>query len=72
MRRGIVFAFALAAALGAAQAVESRARQPQPAEAYVVAPVQYCAKLCPEDFAPCDPVYFKTADARCAQVGVGR
>ena len=38
----------------------------------VVAPVQFCEKMCPQDFAPCDPIYFKTADSRCAQVGVGR
>ncbi|CAN2534246.1 hypothetical+protein [Methylocapsa aurea] len=72
MRGQMVFVLALAAALGSAQAAERRARQQQPAQAVVVVPAQYCEKMCAEDFAPCDPIYFKTADSRCAQVGVGR
>ncbi|MBU3888690.1 hypothetical protein FM996_18665 [Methylosinus sporium] len=71
MRASIALVAALFGALGAAQAAERPPRQPQPAQTYVV-PVQFCEKMCPEDFAPCDPPYFKTADARCAQVGAGR
>ncbi|HEY8063793.1 MAG TPA: hypothetical protein VIF40_03590 [Methylosinus sp.] len=73
MREWIVFASTLAVALlASAEAAERRPRQPPPAESVVVAPAQFCEKMCPEDFAPCDPIYFKTADSRCAQVGVGR
>jgi len=72
MREWIIFASSFAVALGAAEAADRRSRRPQPAETLVVAPVQFCEKMCPEDFAPCDPIYFKTADSRCAQVGVGR
>ena len=31
----------------------------------------HCAKMCPQDFSPCDPIYFKTADGRCAGVPMG-
>jgi len=24
-----------------------------------------CRPLCPNDFSPCDPIYFKTEDGRC-------
>ncbi|WP_156967949.1 hypothetical protein [Methylosinus sp. PW1] len=72
MRASIAFVAALLGALSAAQAGERPSRQPHPAQTYVVVPVQFCEKMCPEDFAPCDPIYFKTADSRCAQVGVGR
>jgi hypothetical protein len=27
-----------------------------------------CQKMCEQDFSPCDPIYFKTADGRCASV----
>ncbi|MBG0810325.1 hypothetical protein IY145_13135 [Methylosinus sp. H3A] len=73
MREWLVFASSLAVVLlGSAEAAERRSRQPQPAETVFVAPAQFCEKMCPEDFSPCDPIYFKTADSRCAQVGVGR
>ncbi len=72
MRVSIVFVCALLGVLGAAQAAERLPREPEPAQAYVAVPVQFCEKMCPEDFSPCDPIYFKTADSRCAQVGVGR
>ena len=31
----------------------------------VAAPPQACVPLCPGDYAPCDPPYFKTSDDRC-------
>ncbi|BBU61252.1 hypothetical protein MSC49_11870 [Methylosinus sp. C49] len=67
----IVFALAFSGALCAA-AAERRSPPLRRTETVVVLPVQYCEKMCPQDFAPCDPPYFKTADARCAQVGAGR
>lgn len=27
-----------------------------------------CQKLCANDFSPCDPIYFKTEDGRCAGI----
>lgn len=27
-----------------------------------------CAPMCDRDFSPCDPVYFKIADGRCAGI----
>ncbi|WP_036258944.1 hypothetical protein [Methylocapsa aurea] len=28
-----------------------------------------CEPLCPNDFSPCDPIYFKTEDGRCDGIG---
>ncbi len=30
--------------------------------------VVLCRKMCPQDFSPCDPIYFKTADGRCSGI----
>jgi hypothetical protein len=64
----------LALAVALAQAGERRARRMRAAqsEAVVVVPAPLCEKLCPQDLSPCDPLYFKIADARCAQIGAGR
>jgi hypothetical protein len=34
----------------------------------VARPAMYCQKMCPRDFSPCDPIYFKTADGRCSGI----
>jgi hypothetical protein len=31
-------------------------------------PLMMCRKLCASDLSPCDPIYFKTADGRCAGI----
>lgn len=64
----------LALATTAVQAQTGRHRHRESYEApysYVV-PTQVCQKMCPNDFAPCDPLYFKTADGRCAGIMPGR
>ncbi|MBI1867069.1 MAG: hypothetical protein HYS06_02020 [Methylocystis sp.] len=35
--------------------------------AYAV-PALACRAMCPQDLSPCDPIYFKTADGRCAGI----
>jgi hypothetical protein len=57
----------------AAEAAARRSHAPQYEEtAPLVVPVELCEKMCPQDFSPCDPINFKIADARCAQIGPGR
>lgn len=35
-------------------------------------PARVCQKMCANDYSPCDPIYFKTEDARCDGVHFGR
>lgn len=67
-------ALALAATTLTAQAQAGRhhrQRQYEGPYTYVV-PTQVCQKMCPQDFSPCDPIYFKVADGRCAGIMPGR
>jgi len=41
---------------------------PRAAEQRVVVGDRVCTKICPQDYSPCDPIYFKTADGRCAAI----
>jgi hypothetical protein len=73
--RNTLLCLLVASVAASAAAAERRSRRlpPQDGEAYAVAvPVEFCEKMCPQDFSPCDPINFKIADARCAQVGQGR
>lgn len=64
---------AMLAGTAEAEAAPRRSHQPQYEEtAPLVVPVELCEKLCPQDLSPCDPINFKIADARCAQIGPGR
>ncbi|MBY6243211.1 hypothetical protein [Methylosinus sp. Sm6] len=57
----------------AAEAAGRRSHRPQYEDvAPIVVPVDLCEKMCPQDVSPCDPIHFKIADARCAQIGPGR
>jgi hypothetical protein len=33
--------------------------------------IQLCEEMCSQDTSPCDPIYFKTADGRCAGIPMG-
>jgi hypothetical protein len=52
------------------QAAEARRyyRQDYSEPPYSGRSVVVCQKMCPQDFSPCDPLYFKTADGRCAGI----
>lgn len=61
------------AATATAEAAPRRSHPPRYEEAApLVVPVELCEKMCPQDVAPCDPINFKIADSRCAQIGPGR
>jgi hypothetical protein len=66
----IAFALAGAAGFGPAQAQlpgqgGGRAAPPSAAFGAGNVPNSSCRPLCPNDFSPCDPIYFKTEDGRC-------
>lgn len=56
----------LALAVTGAQAVE-RPRRAIPA----APPAPKCEPMCANDYAPCDPIYFKVADRRCSDRRTG-
>lgn len=59
MRNVLLFVAGLAA-IGVAEAQASPRREPVYAD-----PRPVCVKICPEDYAPCDPDYLKQVDHRC-------
>jgi hypothetical protein len=66
----LTFSAALIGLIGAAAEARVR-RQHQnddPEPMYSGRNVVVCQKMCPQDFSPCDPLYFKTADGRCAGI----
>lgn len=69
--RSLALLTAAALALGHAAPVAAASRHRAPAAAREIgpppqkAPYLACTPLCEQDYAPCDPPYFKHADNRC-------
>ena len=70
----VIFGLGLVATLPLAASAQA-ARSPRYYDYYDRAPAYHvdampaCPKMCARDFSPCDPIYFKTADGRCAGIG---
>jgi hypothetical protein len=63
---------ALSLVIAAVAPAEARARR-QPASgddemSWQGGDQRVCTKICPQDASPCDPIYFKIADGRCAAI----
>ncbi len=67
-----IVGLSLAATAAQAQAGRHRYRHHYDELYGYVVPTQVCQKMCPQDFSPCDPIYFKVADGRCSGIMPGR
>jgi hypothetical protein len=73
MKKVRYFSMALAAAFLVGATPQALAQAAWGEEFYRKSPpmahqAESCQKMCARDLSPCDPIYFKTADGRCAGI----